>query len=56
MFNHIFALAPELIENFKKPTSLAKHIETEREKIVRQAQEHHLPEQTQRNNFAKYAA
>ncbi|MCE0495338.1 hypothetical protein [Vibrio salinus] len=54
MFNHIFALAPKLIEEEKKPVSLTQRTETSREKLVRQAQEM-LPADEQ-DEFAQYAA
>lgn len=56
MFNHIYALAPELIEETQKPESLKKHTETLREKLVCQAQEHTLPQQAKQDEFSKYAA
>lgn len=56
MFNHIFALAPQLIDEHQKPESVTKHTETEREKLVRQAQAHTLPQQVEQEKLAKYAA
>ncbi|WP_166434265.1 hypothetical protein [Vibrio viridaestus] len=55
MFNHLYALAPELIAQADKPHSVRKEAETEREKLVRQAQEHTLKQEKQLDDLAKCA-